>query len=418
LSFEARQSQELEDKQSLLHHLLTESSRDADTEAVVHRLDDFFIGHPGMTLSLTWEDGSEFYRRLPPSPKRETRVARFVLPAPASAQGSLAAELAVDIQADAALLRRIQFTLAIAAFAGSLLVSAGGLVLVRYGLRPLHLLVMQIQQLAADSLYRRLSGADQPEELEPLIEHFNELLGRLEGAYMQLEGFNADVAHELFTPLSTLISSTEVALRKTRDAGELREALGSNLEELHRLASIVRDMLFLSHADRGASARRVAVTSLAELARQVCNYHEAALADAQLTLEIVGDANGFFDTQLLQRALSNLIGNATRYAKEGSTLRVEVGQGPSDEVELKVVNCGETIEPGQLPRLFDRFYRGDPSRSAADRHHGLGLAIVAAIARMHGGRPLAISSAGVTSIGVSLKAVADESSLSEFVKRP
>lgn len=404
LGFQARQSEELAQKQVQLRHLFAEASQDGDVATLKHKLDDFFIGHPDMALALTRAaDGSEFYRRLSPPPTGDVRVARFALPAPAPERGSLDAVLALDIREDAALLRRIGFTLAAAAFAGALLVSAGGFLLVRLGLRPLRDLVHQTRQLAADTLHRRLDGSAQPEELEPLIAQFNELLGRLELAYAQLEGFNADVAHELCTPLATLIGSTELALRRARDAGELREVLGSNLEELQRVAGIVHDMLFLSQADRGASARRVPTPSLAALARRVCNYHEAALADAGLTLDIVGDAKGSFDTPLLQRALSNLIGNATRYAQRGSAVRVEIAQASHGEVQLRVVNRGATIEPVHLPRLFDRFYRGDPARSDADRNHGLGLSIVAAIARMHSGRPLATSSSGISSIGMSLK---------------
>jgi two-component system heavy metal sensor histidine kinase CusS len=403
LGFQARQSEELVQKQVQLRHLLAESSHDGDVATLKHKLDDFFIGHSDMALVLTRADGSEFYRRSSPPPTGDVRVARFAMPAPAPEQGALDAVLALDIREDAALLRRIGFTLAVAALAGTLLVSAGGFLLVRLGLRPLRDLVNQTRQLAADTLHRRLDGSAQPEELEPLIAQFNELLGRLELAYEQLEGFNADVAHELCTPLATLIGSTELALRKARDVHELRDVLGSNLEELQRVASIVHDMLFLSQADRGASARRVPTPSVAALAQQVCNYHEAALVDAGLALEIVGDAQGSFDTPLLQRALSNLIGNATRYAQRGSTLRVEIARAPPGDVQLRVVNRGATIGPDHLPRLFDRFYRGDPSRSHADRNHGLGLSIVAAIARMHGGRPLATSSDGVSSIGMSLK---------------
>jgi two-component system heavy metal sensor histidine kinase CusS len=177
-------------------------------------------------------------------------------------------------------------------------------------------------------------------------------------------------------------------------------------------------MLFLSQADRGASARRVPTPSLAALAQQVCNYHEAALVDAGLALEIVGDAQGSFETPLLQRALSNLIGNATRYAQRGSTLRVEIARAQPGDVQLRVVNRGATIAPDHLPRLFDRFYRGDPSRSHADRNHGLGLSIVAAIARMHGGRPLATSSAGISSIGMSLKDGAAEPGQSALAGLP
>lgn len=404
LGFQSRQAEEMVQKQVQLRHLLAEAARDGDVATLKHKLDDFFIGHPDMGLALNRaSDGSEFYRRSAPSPAIDQRVARFTVPAPAPAQGTLDAVLMLDIRDDAALLRRIGFTLAFAALAGTLLVSAGGFLLVRLGLRPVRDLVDQTRQLAADTLHRRLDGSAQPEELEPLIAQFNELLSRLELAYVQMEGFNADVAHELCTPLATLISSTELALRKARDATELREVLGSNLEELQRVASIVHDMLFLSQADRGVIARRVPTTSLAALALQVCNYHEAALEDAGLALEIVGDASGSFDTPLLQRALSNLVGNATRYAQRGSTVRVEIIQSAPGEVQFQVVNRGTAIEPSHLPRLFDRFYRGDPSRSHADRNHGLGLAIVAAIARMHGGRPLATSADGISSIGMSLK---------------
>ena len=162
-------------------------------------------------------------------------------------------------------------------------------------------------------------------------------------------------------------------------------------------------MLFLSQADRGAVARRVPTPSLAFIARQVANYHEAALADADLIVDVAGDAAGAFDTALLQRALSNLVSNATRFADSSSIVRVKIRESSLDEVEISVENRGGTIDPQILPRLFDRFFRGDPSRSDATKNHGLGLSIVAAIARMHGGQPTASSSDGSTIIGMTLK---------------
>lgn len=399
LGFQTRQSAELAHKQEQLRHLIAES--DGDMRILKHKLDDFLVGHSAMGLSLTRADGSVVYQR--PVPTSVVREARFAVPVQTPEQGLLVAVLTLDVRADATLLRRIGSTLALAALAGSLLVSVGGFYLVRLSLQPLRHLVEQTRGLAADTLHRRLDGSAQPEELEPLITQFNDLLGRLERAYEQLEGFNADVAHELCTPLTTLIGGTELALRKARDASELREVLGSNLEDLNRIAGIVHDMLFLSQADRGATARRTPTRSLADLARQVSNYHEAPLAEAGLKLEIVGDVGGSFDTPLLQRALSNLISNATRYGKRESTVRVEISRASASEVRLCVVNKGTTIDPNDLPRLFDRFYRVDQSRSDAHLSHGLGLSIVAAIARMHGGRPLATSQDGVSSIGMSLK---------------
>ena len=405
LAFEHRQAEALAQKRIQLQHLLVEAARDGDMPTLKHRLDDFLIGHEDLSLWLEQPNGAMLYRS-PASPPTgsDARRLRFDLPSPSSDAATLTATLMLDTGDDAALLRRIGLTLMAAALAGALLVSAGGFLLVRLGLRPLHQLVDQTRRLAADTLHRRLDGSSQPQELEPLIAQFNDLLGRLEQAYERLEGFNADVAHELCTPLATLISSTELALRKPRGAAELQEVLGSNLEELQRVAGIVQDMLFLSQADRGATARRVPTASLATVARRVADYHEAALAEAGLGLEVQGDAAGAFDNALLNRALSNLIANATRYARRGTLVRIDIDTPRPGEVRLRVVNLGDTIALEHLPRLFDRFYRSDPSRSDANRNHGLGLSIVAAIARMHGGEPLAESSAGVTAIGLTLRA--------------
>ena len=405
LGLQDRQTEALAQKRAQLKHLLVEAARDGNTAALKHKLDDFFIGHENLSLRLERPDGTVFYRSptVPPA-GGEARRLPFELPSPTSAAEALIANLTLDVGDDTALLRRIGLTLLAAALAGALVISVGGFVLVRLGLRPLRQLVDQTRSLAADTLHRRLDGSSQPEELEPLIAQFNDLLGRLEQAYERVEGFNADVAHELCTPLATLIGSTELALRRSRSADALREVLASNLEELQRVAGIVQDMLFLSQADRGATARRMPTSSLAAVARQVADYHEAAMAEAQIALEVRGDAAGDFDIALLQRALSNLIANATRHARHGTLVRVEIDAARAGEVALRVVNLGDTIGQEHLPRLFDRFYRGDPSRSDANRNHGLGLSIVAAIARMHGGRPLASSIDGVTAIGLTLRA--------------
>ena len=160
-------------------------------------------------------------------------------------------------------------------------------------------------------------------------------------------------------------------------------------------------MNFLSQADRGAEARREHVASLAGVARAVVELHEAAIEEAGLKVRINGDATGLADVRLLQRALSNLIGNATRHAHQRSTILVQIDR-LDDEVALRVVNQGHTIPTEHLPYLFHRFYRADAARSNAARNHGLGLAIVAAIARMHGGRTVAESNGGVTSIGLTV----------------
>jgi two-component system heavy metal sensor histidine kinase CusS len=126
---------------------------------------------------------------------------------------------------------------------------------VRRGLQPLQALARQTQAIAPDRLSDRLHLAHPVEELQPWIDQFNGLMDRLQRAYVQLEGFNADVAHELRTPLANVMGQTEVALSRERSPEALRETLVSNLEEMQRLAALVNDMLFLSQSDRGAVAR-------------------------------------------------------------------------------------------------------------------------------------------------------------------
>lgn len=396
-----RQDETLTQKQVAVEHLLTEGRGAHDLAGVRHLLKDFLAGHDELSLRLVNGDGLLIFEttaRQPPVADIKRRV--FDIRLPPDAGGSAHAELVLDKRTDDALLARLAWTLALAALTGSLAVSVGGFMLVRLGLAPLHKLVTQTRLVTATDLERRLDGAGQADELQPLIWQFNALLDRIGVAYKQMEAFNADVAHELNTPLATLISSCELALRKPRNTAELREAMGSNLEDLHRLANIVGDMLFLSNADRGVPARRAWAPSLRALAVEVLEFHEAALLDAGLTAEVQGDVAAEVDARLLRRALSNLLGNATRYASPGSAVLVRIERHNSGDVSIAVHNLGTTIEGQHLPRLFDRFYRADPSRIHADRNHGLGLAIVAAIARMHGGYAFAESEAGITRIGL------------------
>ncbi|MBL8325401.1 MAG: heavy metal sensor histidine kinase [Rubrivivax sp.] len=364
----------------------------------------------GDTRLQVWRaDGSVLHADAMPSAMVQSSHVRahdFDVTAPALSGGRLAARLEVDYARDAAMGTRWMWVLALTTLGAGGVVAAASYFRVRRELRPLRELAAQAKAISPQRLDLRLALPDPAEELLPFIEQFNALMQRLERAYAQLEAFNADVAHELRTPLATLIGQTELALSRDRSAEALRDTLVSNLEETQRLTTMVNDMLFLAQADRGAAARRGAPVSLAGLAQQVVEFHEAALEDAGLALRIEGDVVVPVDEALFKRALSNLLGNAERYAEHGSTVVVrisaELAQGP-EQVQVVVQNRGPSIAPAQLPRLFDRFFRGDESRCCPqEQHHGLGLAIVAAIARMHAGRTLAESAGGITRVGFTL----------------
>ncbi len=358
-------------------------------------------------LELWRADGSVFYaddKAGAHAMSDHTFAVDFDIAAPQLSGGLLKARYTMDFTSDAKFGRNWVIVFVVVTLLAGTLVAAGSYWHVRRALRPLRELAAQTRAISPSGLEQRLHLDDPAEELLPWIEQFNELMARLEGAVAQLEGFNADVAHELRTPLAALIGHTEVALSRDRPADQLRDTLLSNLEEAQRLSAMVNDMLFLSQADRGATARRGASASLAALAAQVIEFHEAMLEEAALTARIEGDAEAAVDEPLVKRALSNLLSNAVRFAPRGSTVVLRIAPEAEQQLRVEVENAGETIAPQHLPRLFDRFFRADAARPDGQSHHGLGLAIVAAIARMHAGRPLAESAAGRTRVGFTLLA--------------
>lgn len=404
-----RRDDSIAEKQALVHHLVSETQTYGDLDALRHSLDDFLTGHHELALTIIDEAGTTFYESDPPMPADAIKKA-LAFPIRSLNDSALVttATLTHDGHADNELLQHLGITLIAVTLLGTLVVSGGVYWLVRRELKPVDDLATQAASLSVRSLNDQLDGTAQSSELQPLVEQFNALLQRLAESYRRLESFNADVAHELNTPLTTLITSTELALRKPHHSEGLIDLLGSNLEELHRLSGIVRDMLFLSQAERGSRARCVPVTSLASLATEVAEYHEAPLEEASLLVGITGDAAGEFDTQLLKRALSNLLGNAITHATRGTSIEISIAKVGEKQVVIAVSNKGDGIPEDKLGRVFERFYRADSARSGADMHHGLGLSIVAGIAQMHSGQAFAESTAQITRIGMTLPFSATE----------
>jgi two-component system heavy metal sensor histidine kinase CusS len=356
----------------------------------------------GTRLQLWRADGSVLFHNNAPA-FQHLRSAQFEVSVPQVAGGLVRGRIELDTSRDVRMLTGTAITLLATTLLGAAVSALVIRWLVRRELAPLQSLAAQTRAISPQRLDQRLVLTRPSEELMPWMAQFNALMDRLERAYTQLESFNADVAHELRTPLATLVGQTELALSRERSPEALRETLASNLEEMQRLSALVNDMLFLSQADRGAMARRGSPTSLAGLAAQVVEYHEATLEEAGLKVGIEGDAQVALDEPLVKRALSNLVGNATRFARPGSQVKIAISRTADDQVQVAVDNAGDPIAPQHLPRLFDRFFRVDPARCCEDaQHHGLGLAIVAAIARMHAGRTLAESADGRTRVGFTL----------------
>lgn len=399
-SFQVKQASDFARHAELVEHMVRELGAPQDWDGLRHKLDDFIAAHTNVSIVLR-RGGELVYTSTSFQPSARWIWMSTQLEIAQGSGGAIQVRLAIDVQEDDRLRRRLAWTLLGATILGSMLVSLTGTLLVRRGLRPLKMLAEQTAATGPEHPGRRIDPSPYAAEVLPWVAQFNAVLERAEKAYQQLESFNADVAHELRTPLANLISAVEVDLARPRTADELQETLLSNLEEARRLSSIVNDMLFLSQADRGVVARRSGAASLADQVRAVVEFHDAALEASQLNVRVSGDAQISIDVSLVRRALSNLLGNAIRYASPGSSIAVSI-QRQEESVWLKVANRGKDIPAGALPDLFKRFFRAERSRSGSSEHHGLGLAIVAAIARMHGGQTHASSRSGVTEIGFSI----------------
>jgi two-component system heavy metal sensor histidine kinase CusS len=300
-------------------------------------------------------------------------------------------------------MRSFGFALAALSGLGSLAVLLLSYSVTRLGLAPLTRLTREASAVSPNNRSQRLDTRSLPYELNDLANSFNGALERLDAAYGRLESFNADVAHELRTPVTILIGQTEVALSRKRSVEDLSLTLQSNLEEFERMRAIINDMLFLARADQGERATGLVEVSLAAEVAHTLEYLELPLDEAHVQAVASGSASACVNRSLFGRALTNLLMNAIQHCASGSTIRVTILR-ERDQIRVSVANPGAAIEPALLDHLFDRFYRVEASRSNSRENHGLGLAIVKAVAEMHRGTVFATSAHGINTFGFSVLA--------------
>ena len=285
--------------------------------------------------------------------------------------------------------------------AGLLTLSAAWLAL-RQGLVPLRQLSERIRDIRTDSLEARLDPATVPGELTLLVEAQNKMLAELEEGFSRLSNFSADIAHELRTPLTSLITQTQVVLGTDRSTHEYRELLHSNLEDLERLARMVSDMLWLAQTERGLIRPGSETLDMAVEVNALIDYFAAWAEEKNVELECSGPAVRLKgDRAMLRRALANLLSNAIRHTPVDGRVAIQLSDGDDGRVAISVQNTGPEIPAAELSKVFQRFYRIDPSRHRRDEGAGLGLAIVKSIVELHGGEIRASSRSGLTTFTMS-----------------
>jgi len=254
--------------------------------------------------------------------------------------------------------------------------------------------------VTAQSLDRRLPTQAVPAELADLATTLNEMLERLEDAFRRLSDFSSDLAHELRTPISNLMMQTQVALSRPRDADSYRDILESNAEEHERLARMISDMLFLAKAENGLAIVHREPVDLAREVHDLFDFYEALADERTIRLEMQGAGVVQGDRLMLRRALNNLLSNALRHTPAGGHVAVTIVR-QEGLLALTVENTGEMIPAQHLARLFERFYRADPSRQhASGEGTGLGLVITQAILYAHKGDVAVASQPGSTSFSL------------------
>jgi len=250
------------------------------------------------------------------------------------------------------------------------------------GLRPLAEMTHSLERVGPTHLSERVPPARWPRELRPLAVAFDEMLDRLEDSFTRLSQFSADLAHELRTPIANILGEAQVALTRDRTPEEYREVIESTICECERLSGIVDNLLFLARAQSADKQITATVFDGRAAIEKIAAYYQTVAEDRHVTITCSGQGDVHADPSLFRRAVSNLVDNALRFTPDNGKIQISVAtRNNRSEISVNDTGCGIAAE--HLPRVFDRFYRIDPSRSSYGA--GLGLALVRSITDLHGG---------------------------------
>jgi two-component system heavy metal sensor histidine kinase CusS len=296
-------------------------------------------------------------------------------------------QIAIDVSQEEGLLTRYRLWFWGILLATSVLFPLVGYRIARHGIRPVEEIAATARRITSTNLRERIGSEGYPSELASLAGTFNEMLTRLEESFERISRFTADIAHDLRTPVNNIRGEAEVALAHSRTVEEYRDVLESSLEEAVRLSELIGDLLFLARAESPLTELHRGEVNIGELLTTVRDYYEAFAADAGISL-VMNDAaeslNAELDRSLMLRAVSNLVSNAIAHTPPGGTVTL-AATNENAAIRIEVSDTGVGIPAEALPRVFDRFFRVDPSRSKASGGSGLGLAIVESILTLHGG---------------------------------
>jgi heavy metal sensor kinase len=239
--------------------------------------------------------------------------------------------------------------------------------------------------ISREALQRRVPTSGSGDEIDQLANTFNRMLGRVESLVKSMEETNDNIAHELRSPITRMRGHAETTLTGDGSIDAYREMAAGTVEECDRLLAMINTMLDIAEAEAGVMGLTMSRIDVNALLRDICEIYEPMTAEKNIRVEIAapGSVTIRGDVARLQRMVANLLDNAVKYTPPGGTIRLSA-ELTDGQVALSVANSGEGILPEKLPRLFQRFYRADASRSRSG--YGLGLSLAQAIVHAHGGQ--------------------------------
>jgi len=266
----------------------------------------------------------------------------------------------------------------------------GGRAVARRSLQPVSALTETARHISARRLSTRLPLSGAGDELDDLARTLNDMLGRVESSFRQIQQFTADAAHELRTPLTALRGGAEHALAQPRSEAQLRAVLEQSLDYYRILSRVTDDLLLLARLDAGQEPLQSESFSLREALLDMVELYRPLAAEREIQIDLHADEDGLFagDPGKIRRVFSNLLDNAIKYMGGPGDIEVTLSKS-GDGLSVTVADSGPGIPPEDLPHIFERFYRVDRVRAANSRPEarsaGLGLAICQSIVHAHGG---------------------------------
>ncbi len=240
------------------------------------------------------------------------------------------------------------------------------------------------RKISAGTLEERVPVKARGDEIDQLATTFNQMLDRIQTLLMEIKEMSENIAHDLRSPITRIRGTAEVTLTTGKFPKDYENLAATTIEECDRLLEMINTMLLISQTEAGVTKLLREGIDLSAFVREACELFAPSAEDQGVTLScMVSDGIRMLgDARMIQRMLSNLLDNAVKYTGPGGTVTVSLSAEDS-RVFVSVKDTGFGISPHDLPRIFDRFYRCDQSRSKPGI--GLGLSLARAIARAHGG---------------------------------